>query len=72
MNGNIILYDVYGRPLHMANVLNVHTGMIYLDIPRKGRQTVYGAAGNWFPWLCAVYSVLAVLSSFAAKDKSTS
>ncbi|MBR1895475.1 MAG: carbon-nitrogen hydrolase family protein [Pyramidobacter sp.] len=72
VNGNIILYDVYGRPLHMANVLNVHTGMIYLDIPRKGRQTVYGAAGNWFPWLCAVYSVLAVLSSFAAKDKSTS
>lgn len=69
VNGNIILYDVYGRPLHMANVMNVHTGMIYLDIPRQGRQTIYGATGNWFPWLCAVYSALAILSGFVLKEK---
>ena len=70
VNGNIILYDVYGRPLHMSNVMNVHTGMIYLDIPKKGRQTIYGAAGNWFPWICAIYSTLAVLSAFAFKPKN--
>ena len=69
VNGNIILYDVYGRPLHMANVMNVHTGMIYLDIPKQGRQTIYGASGNWFPWLCATYSLLAILSGFVVKDK---
>lgn len=69
VNGNIILYDVYGRPLHMQNVMNVHTGMIYLDIPKRGRTTFYGATGNWFPWLCAVYSALAVLSGFVLKEK---
>lgn len=69
VNGNIILYDVYGRPLHMANVMNVHTGMIYLDIPKKGRQTIYGATGNWFPWLCAVYSLFAIISAFVLKEK---
>lgn len=69
VNGNIILYDVYGRPLHMSNAMNVHTGMIYLDIPKKGRQTIYGATGNWFPYMCAVYSVLAILSGFALKEK---
>ena len=69
VNGNIILYDVYGRPLHMQNVMNVHTGMIYLDIPKEGRQTFYGATGNWFPWLCAVYAVFAILSSFVLKEK---
>ncbi|MBR0257227.1 MAG: hypothetical protein IJQ58_05770, partial [Synergistaceae bacterium] len=60
---------VYGRPLHMANVMNVHTGMIYLDIPKQGRQTIYGATGNWFPWICAVYSVVAVLSGFVTSRK---
>ncbi len=69
VNGNIILYDVYGRPLHMANVMNVHTGMIYLDIPKQGRQTIYGASGNWFPWLCAAYSLIAILSGFVVKEK---
>lgn len=64
VNGNIILYDVFGRPLHMANVMNVHTGMIYLDIPKKGRQTIYGATGNWFPWICAIYVVFAIASGF--------
>lgn len=66
VNGNIILYDVYGRPLHMSNVMNVHTGMIYLDIPKKCR---HGATGNWFPYMCAVYSVLAILSGFVVKSK---
>ncbi len=69
VNGNIILYDVYGRPLHMSNVMNVHTGMIYLDIPKYGRQTIYGATGNWFPWLCAGYIVLAMLSGLVFKEK---
>lgn len=64
VNGNIILYDYYGRPLHMANVMNVHTGMLYLDIPVEGRQTFYGMTGNWFPWICAAYCVLAVCSGF--------
>ena len=69
VNGNIILYDVFGRPLYMQNVMGVHTGMIYLDIPRQGRQTIYGATGNWFPWICAVYSVVAVLSGFVTSRK---
>ena len=69
VNGNIILYDVCGRPLHMANAMNVHTGILYLDIPREGRQTFYGATGNWFPWICAVYSVFAVFSGFVFKKK---
>ena len=69
VNGNIILYDVYGRPLHMQNVMNVHTGMIYLDIPKEGRQTIYGATGNWFPWICATYSVFAIFSGFVLKKK---
>ena len=72
VNGNIILYDVFGRPLHMANVMNVHTGMIYLDIPKHGRQTIYGATGNWFPWACAAYFVFAILSGvFSQKQKDT-
>ena len=69
VNGNIILYDVFGRPLHMQNVMDVHTGMIYLDIPMHGRQTFYGATGNWFPWICAAYIVLAVFSGFVLKEK---
>lgn len=67
VNGNIILYDIFGRPLHMQNVMNVHTGMIYLDIPKQGRQTIYDSTGNWFPWGCAIYSVLAILSGFVVK-----
>ena len=69
VNGNIILYDVFGRPLHMQNVMGVHTGMIYLDIPRQGRQTIYGMTGNWFPWICAMYSVFAILSGFIMKNQ---
>ena len=64
VNGNIILYDYYGRPLHMANAMNVHSGILYLDVPKEGRQTFYGMTGNWFPWLCAVYCVFAVCSGF--------
>ena len=71
VNGNIILYDVFGRPLHMQNVMGVHTGMIYLDIPRQGRQTIYGATGNWFPWICAMYSVFAILSSLIKNRKGS-
>ena len=67
VNGNIILYDVFGRPLHMQNVMGVHTGMIYLDIPKQGRATIYGATGNWFPWICAMYSVFAILSGFVTR-----
>ena len=70
VNGNIILYDVFGRPLHMQNVMGVHTGMIYLDIPKHGRETVYGKTGNWFPYTCAVYSVFAVLSVLVMKRKA--
>lgn len=70
VNGNIILYDVYGRPLHMQNVMGVHTGMIYLDIPRQGRQTIYGMTGNWFPWICAIYSMFAIFSGFVIMKKS--
>ena len=69
VNGNIILYDYYGRPLHMANTMNVHTGVIYLDIPKQGRQTFYGMTGNWFPYSCAIYSAFAVLSGFILKKK---
>ncbi|MBQ6774301.1 MAG: hypothetical protein IJP48_09615 [Synergistaceae bacterium] len=53
----------------MANVMNVHTGMIYLDIPKHGRQTIYGLTGNWFPWTCAIYLLLAILSGFIWKEK---
>jgi apolipoprotein N-acyltransferase len=69
VNGNIVLYDVFGRPLHMQNVMGVHTGMVYLDIPKQGRQTIYGATGNWFPWICAIYIVFAMLSGFVIKLK---
>lgn len=70
VNGNIVLYDVYGRPLHMANVMNVHTGILYLDIPKKCRQTIYGATGNWFSWICAIYAVIAILSGLVCKEKN--
>lgn len=69
VNGNIILYDYHGRPLHMANAMNVHSGIIYLDIPKEGRQTFYGMTGNWFPWICAVYSVFAIFSGFVIRKK---
>lgn len=70
VNGNIILYDVFGRPLHMSNAMNVHTGMIYLDIPKEGRQTIYGATGNWFPWICAIYAVFAISSGFVLRRRT--
>ena len=44
--GNIIAYDYYGRPIHMANVMNVHSGMLYIDIPKQGRKTFYEMSGN--------------------------
>lgn len=69
VNGNIILYDYHGRPLYMANAMNVHMGIIYLDIPKEGRQTFYEMTGNWFPWLCVVYSVFAVFSGFVIRRK---
>ena len=55
----------------MQNVMGVHTGMIYLDIPKQGRQTIYGMTGNWFPYICAVYVVLAICSSFIIPRKRT-
>ena len=70
VNGNIILYDSYGRPIFMTNAQNVHTGMTYLDIPTHGRQTFYGATGNWFPWLCAAYVLFALTSKFYIKKRS--
>ena len=69
VNGNIFLYDYHGRPLHMTNAMNVHTGIVYLDIPKEGRQTFYGMTGNWFPWICALYSVFAIISGFIFKKK---
>ncbi len=69
VNGNIVLYDYFGRPLHMANAMNVHTGILYLDIPKEGRQTFYGMTGNWFPWMCAAYSVFAIFSGFVFRKK---
>ena len=69
VNGNIILYDYQGRPIHMSNAMNVHTGILYLDIPKEGRQTFYEVTGNWFPWICAAYSVFALASGFAIKRK---
>ena len=69
VNGNIIMYDSYGRPMFMTNAQNVHTGMTYLDIPAHGRQTFYGATGNWFPWLCAIYVLFAVSSGFIVRKK---
>jgi len=69
VNGNVILYDVFGRPIHMQNVMGVHTGMIYLDIPKQGRQTFYGATGNWFPWICVIYIVFAIFNGFVVKKK---
>lgn len=70
VNGNIVLYDSYGRPLHMQNVMNVHTGINYLDIPTKGRQTIYGATGNWFPWLAAAFVIFSLLSGLFLKEKN--
>ena len=70
VNGNIILYDYYGRPLHMANAMNVHTGILYLDIPREGRQTFYEMTGNWFPWICAVFSIFAVFGAFIYRKRN--
>lgn len=69
VNGNIILYDYYGRPLHMANAMNVHTGIMYLDIPKTGRNTFYGSTGNWFPWICVAYSIFAIFSGLFFKKK---
>ena len=69
VNGNIILYDSYGRPIHMENTLNVHKGMIYLDVSKEGRRTFYEVTGNWFPWTCVVYSVFAIFSGFIIKKK---
>ena len=71
VNGNIILYDYNGRPLHMANAMNVHTGILYLDIPREGRQTFYEMTGNWFPWICALFSIFAVFSGFIFRKRKT-
>ena len=69
VNGNIILYDCLGRPLYMGNAMNVHQGILYLDVPREGRKTFYEMTGNWFPWMCAVYSVFAIFSGFIIKKK---
>ena len=69
VNGNIILYDYYGRPIYMTNVMNVHKGTIYLDIPNKGRQTFYELTGNWFPYSCAAYSIFAILSCLIFRKK---
>lgn len=70
VNGNIILYDIFDRPLHMQNVMNIHTGMICLDILKHRRHTIYGATGNLFPCICAVYSVIAILSGFMVDLKN--
>ena len=67
--GNIIAYDYYGRPIHMANAMNVHSGMLYIDIPKQGRKTIYEMSGNWFPYACAGYVVFALLSGFIYKRK---
>ena len=54
----------------MQNVMNVHTGMTYLDVPKEGRQTIYGTIGNVFPWACSIYSVVALASGFVLKVKA--
>ncbi len=69
VNGNIVLYDYYGRPLYMENAMNVHKGILYLDIPKEGRKTFYEMTGNWFPWICAIYCVFALISGFIFKKR---
>lgn len=69
VNGNIILYDCHGRPIHMTNAMNVHMGIMYLDIPKEGRTTFYEITGNWFPWICALYCVFAGCSGFIFRKK---
>lgn len=69
VNGNIFLYDIFGRPIHMANAMGVQKGIIYFDVPKEGRQTFYEMTGNWFPWACAIYSVFAIFSGFIFRKK---
>ncbi|MDO5427300.1 MAG: carbon-nitrogen hydrolase family protein [Coriobacteriia bacterium] len=49
VNGNIILYDSNGRPMHMSNAMDVHEGILYMDVPCDGKQTIYDTIGNVFP-----------------------
>lgn len=62
VNGNIILYDYNGRPMHMSNAMDVHEGMLFMDVPCNGKQTIYGTIGNVFPWACVAYIVFAYFS----------
>ncbi len=49
VNGNIVLYDCNGRPMHMSNAMDVHEGRLYIDVPSNGRQTIYDSISNVFP-----------------------
>lgn len=62
VNGNIVLYDYNGRPMHMSNAMDVHEGILFMDVPCDGRQTIYNNIGNVFPWLCVVYIAFALIN----------
>ena len=69
VNGNIILYDSNGRPMHMSNAMDVHEGILYMDVPCDGKQTIYDTIGNVFPWACVAYIVFAFISGFFVKSR---
>ena len=48
--------------MHMSNAMNVHEGMLYMDVPCNGRQTIYDTIGNVFPWACVAFTVFALIS----------
>lgn len=46
-------FDGKGRVLHRTEALE--RDILYGTLPVGGRSTLYGYAGNLFPWFCAVY-----------------
>lgn len=58
--------------MHMSNAMDVHEGMLFMDVPCKGTQTIYDTIGNVFPWACVVYIVFAYFSGlFVTKRKKS-
>ena len=64
--GTSIAVDYRGHVLASQDFFTTPRRVMIVDLPTRGRWTLYGAAGDWFAWVCAA-AVVALIASAARR-----
>jgi len=62
-DGTSMAVDADGRTLALQDFFRTDERILFVDVPTKGRTTVYGVVGDWVPAFCAILFVGLVLRS---------